>query len=177
MTDPFSLLGVPAAFELDLADLATRHKAISSELHPDRLQGQPAAVRRQMLSRAIDVNAAFRKLKDPITRGVELAHVLGIGGEEEAGGPADPGLLMQMMEWREELRDAIQSGDAARVQALGRSAELGYAKEMQQVSAAFAAVSRREAGAIAQVHAGLGSLRYFQRFLAEQREALLDLDA
>ncbi len=61
MNDPFDLLGIAPRFDLDLPAIELRHRELSKALHPGSLHtGAPAAERRMALSRAIDVNEAFR---------------------------------------------------------------------------------------------------------------------
>src|SRR3954447_26645826 len=98
MADPFKTLGVEARFDLDRPALEQRHRELSKALHPDRYVGAPAAERRMSLSRAIDVNEAFRVLKDPIRRAEALLRRAGAAvGETSEPKPA-PALLMEMME-------------------------------------------------------------------------------
>jgi len=60
MMDPFATLGVEPRFDLDLGEVARRHRELSRALHPDKYTGAPAAERRLALSRAIEVKDAFR---------------------------------------------------------------------------------------------------------------------
>ena len=66
MTDPFELLGIPARYDLDLDELATRQRDLSRALHPDRYAGRGASERRQALGKAIEVNEAARLLKQVV---------------------------------------------------------------------------------------------------------------
>src|SRR5205814_616230 len=121
MIDPFETLGVDARFDLDLRAVEQRHRDLSRALHPDRYSGAPAAERRLSLSRAIDVNEAWRIVKDPIKRAEALARRAGVAvGETSEPKPA-ASLLMEMMEVREELADAARAKDAARIAQLGEA--------------------------------------------------------
>src|SRR5262245_5679063 len=115
--DPFDTLGVEPRFDLDLAALEDRHRALSGALHPDRYAGRPAAERRMALDRAIEVNAAWRALRDPVTRAEALFQRAGVEVGELAEPKPTPDLLVEMMEVREELAEA--KGDAARLAKLG----------------------------------------------------------
>jgi molecular chaperone HscB len=67
---------VERRFDLDVAALDARRKELSRALHPDRFASSPAAERRMALGRAIEVNEAFRALRDPIRRAEALARSL-----------------------------------------------------------------------------------------------------
>lgn len=166
MKDPFATLGVEPRFDVDLAALEQRHRELSKALHPDRYSGAPAAERRLALSRAIDVNEAFRVLKDPIRRAEALLRRAGAAVGETSEPKASPALLMEMMEAREELADAGRAKDLARVAKLGEAMGARQAQILRRLGGAFAA-----AGDDAQKHAEilpvLGELRYIRRFLDE----------
>src|SRR5689334_12410104 len=70
--DPFEVFGIPPRFEVDLAALELRHRDLSKALHPDRYAGAPAAERRLALNRAIEVNEAWRVLREPVKRAEAL---------------------------------------------------------------------------------------------------------
>ena len=73
MQSPFVVLEIEPRFDLDPAALEARHKELSRALHPDRYAGRPASERRLALSKAIEVNEAYRALRDPIKRAEAVA--------------------------------------------------------------------------------------------------------
>jgi curved DNA-binding protein CbpA len=79
---PFDILGVEARFDLDLAALEKRFRDLSRDVHPDRS-------RRAELGASIDLNAAYRTLKDDLARGRALLEARGVavGGEERENDP------------------------------------------------------------------------------------------
>ncbi len=169
MHDPFSILGLPARFDLDLAEAEKRHRELSRALHPDRFAQSTAGERRAALGKAIEVNEAWRILKDPIRRGEALLAQLGVHVEEGREPKPDPELLMEMMEKREALAEAGRARDEARLRAL--TVELG---ERQKRLTAALASTFREAEASAdrsrlavELLRKLSELRYYRRFLEE----------
>ncbi len=160
--DPFETLGIEPSFDLDLSAVERRHRELSKTLHPDRYVGRPAAERRQALGRAIEVNAAWRALKDPVRRAEALLarHGIPVGETEEPR--ANPELLMQMMELRESLSEARQQKDLRTVAAL--AARVGAEEERVRaaLSARFSAATADE-----ELVRLLGELRYYRRFLEE----------
>src|SRR6185369_3705518 len=111
VSDPFETLGLAPVFELDPATLERRHRELSRALHPDRYAGRPTSERQQALGRAIEVNEAFRTLRNPVRRAEALLARSGRPVSESGGTPADPALLMAVMERREALGEARRGKD------------------------------------------------------------------
>ncbi len=177
MNDPFDIFQIEPAFELDLNALGKRHREISSALHPDRYAGRPAAERRSALGRAIEVNEAWRVLKDPVRRSEALFARLGLPVGEGTEPPADPELLMEMMERREKLRELGRAGDAAGVEALCETVEVDRKRSLGALGAGFAKALAAQAedsnGGLEGLRAHFGELRYYRRFF-DEAEAILD---
>ena len=172
MSDPFALLEVEPRFDLDLYLLEKRHRDLSRILHPDRYAGRPAGERQQALGRAIEVNEAFRALRDPVRRGAALLARHGRHADEADTPRADPALLMEVMERREELLEARRSGSKNAVERLTQAVR-GRERE---VEAEIAASFEHEPPDLARIEALLGELRYHRRFLEEAGMALDELE-
>lgn len=171
MPDPFETLGVSPSFDLDAASLEARHRELCRALHPDRYVGRPAGERRAALSRAVDVNAAYRVLRDPARRAEAL---LSLNGHAEAleSARATPALLMEVMERREALSAARKLGDRDKLRALAREVNEKKASAIHGLGAAFS----RNPPDLASAERLLGELRYHQRFLDEALAAEDELD-
>lgn len=161
--DPFELLGVPRAFETDVAAAEARHRELSRLSHPDRNAGAPPAQRREALDRMVRLNDAWKIVKDPIARATWL---LRDAGRVIADGPAGqkllpPGFLLQVMEDREELAEARADRDVARVHAL--AAKIRARRDGSHAALAAAFRSDKLDPAMAK----LAELRYYDRFLQE----------
>ncbi len=163
MSDPFETMGVEPKFDLELDKLAERHRDLSRALHPDRYAGAPAAERRLALGKAIEVNDAFRVLKDPVRRAEALLRRAGVPVGETAEPKPSQALLMDMMDRREELADARRAKD---LQAVLKLAESVRDRE-RTVLATLGRSLSAEGTAIAQALPHLGELRYLRRFLDE----------
>lgn len=173
MSDPFTLLGLPPRFDLDLAAAEVRHRELSRSLHPDRHAGKPASERRQALSLAIEVNDALRVLKDPVHRAEALLARSGVPPAEEGQEPpAAPDFLMDVLELREELSAAQRASDLSKVESVAKQVEARQAAVERDLGQAFAGLAAQsglpplDAERIAKK---LGELRYFRRLLAEAR--------
>lgn len=168
MSDPFELLGVDARFDLDLPALEKRHRDLSRTLHPDRYAGSPAAERRQALNKAIEVNEAWRTLRDPIRRAESLCERLHIPVDASSYPPAAPEFLMEMMEVREALAEAKNAADVSAVEKLRESVEASEAACLSDLEVAFAGAQSAHSLPEGLVKR-LGELRYYRRFLEEAR--------
>lgn len=166
MSDPFDTLGIEARFDLDRDALEERHRALSGTLHPDRYAGRPAAERRMALDRAIDVNSAFRTLRDPVKRAEALLRRHGISVGETDGPAAPPALLMEMMDVREELAEAQQMRDLDRLGALADRMRSRERDVLAHIEQGFTAGQRGD-GDLAALLPTLGELRYLKRFFEE----------
>jgi molecular chaperone HscB len=173
MVDPFETLGVEPRFDLDLPALEQRHRDLSRALHPDRYTGAPAAERRLALGRAIDVNEAFRTLKDPVLRAEALLRRAGVPMSETSEPRPPPELLMEMMELREELSDAARAKDLGRVGKLAEQMRGRRAEVERRLAAALTGTLDAGGGDPQKIAAtlralpSLGELRYIRRFLDE----------
>ena len=172
MSDPFALLELEPRFDLDLNHLEKRHRDLSRILHPDRYTGRPAGERQQALGRAIEVNEAFRALRNPVRRATALLARHGRHADEADAPRAEPALLMQVMERREALTEARRAGRRDTVERLAETVR----QRQRAIEAEIAASFGREPPDLAHVEVLLGELRFHERFLEEAGVALDDLE-
>ena len=172
LADPFEILGLEPVFLLDSSVLEQRHRELSRALHPDRYAGRPAGERQRALGRAIEVNEAFRALKDPIRRAEAMLAKLGQPVSETDSARPDPGFLMDVMEQREALGDARRQRDLVKVRALATAMRARESRVTAELATAFVA----EKPAFARIAALVGELRYHKRFLDEAGAIEDDLD-
>ncbi|RYE94761.1 MAG: Fe-S protein assembly co-chaperone HscB [Myxococcales bacterium] len=165
--DPFALLGVEPRFDLDLEALEQRYREVSRQVHPDRFARAGAAERRQALGRAVDVNAAWRTLRDPLGRASAVLARLGVAVDERQ--PASQAMLMDFLELREELADARHDEAAVRrLEATVREREAAASARLAAALDRLVGGHDRAALAAPALDA-LGELRYVRRFLDEVR--------
>lgn len=156
--DPFSVLGLEATFALDLEALDARHRELSRVLHPDRHTGESARQRRDVLGRAIEVNEAWRVLREPVTRAEALLRRRGLHLDERREPPVAPEFLMEMMEEREALAAARAAKDPAALDALRGRVEARRSACLSRLTAAFdTETDERSAKRL------LGELRFWRR--------------
>jgi len=174
---PFEILGLAPSFALDPSVLEQRQRELNRALHPDRHAGKSPGERRQALSRAMDINLAYRTLRDPASRAEALFELLGAGSTREST-ISDPVLLMEMMEQREALEEARRADDRTQLDAIGRSMAEREQVVLGRLSEAFAplltgspspatsSAALREAQ-LARARQLLAELRYVRRFAEE----------
>jgi molecular chaperone HscB len=169
--DPFSILGLTRRYDLDEADLERRYRDLQRALHPDRHTNAPASERRLTLQKAVEVNEAYRTLRDGQRRAEALLAAL--SGEAgipvtDPGEKADPELLMEMMELRESLSEAKAARDAAEVGRLSKRVTADQFEARERLTRAFAALPKPPlAEALVPIRALVSRLKYYQRFLDE----------
>jgi molecular chaperone HscB len=159
--DPFATLGIARAFDVDLDAVAKVHRELSRALHPDRYLGASPSERRAALAKAVEVNDAWRVVRDPIRRADALLALAGAAPVEETSRSADPEFLMEMLEQREALSDAKQARDLEAVRRMASAIEARSREIERALSGGFA---RGESGSLA---GKVNELRYYRRFLDE----------
>jgi molecular chaperone HscB len=166
MLDPFDILGIAPTFDVDLSAAERRYRDLSRILHPDKHVGAPPAERRMALGKAVEVNEAWRLLRDPIRRAEALFRRSGIELREGVEPKADPEFLMEMMEQREALSDARAKGDRGAALRLGSTIRTREKEVMGRLSQGFGEAAANGT-APRDLLPLLGELRYYRRFLDE----------
>ena len=191
--DFFRVLGVPASYALDLGAAEARFRDLARQFHPDRFAKADPRARRASLQRSVQLNEAWRTIKDPVRRAEYVLQRAGypIGADEagtrpqqgdgegvasRGGGPprvrvaVPPALLGEILELREELGDARATGDDARVQEMATGMRGRIDAALARVAHALGR-NERDGDASAQaweaVTHDLIAIRYFRRFLDE----------
>lgn len=124
-----------------------------------------------LLERAMQVNAAYRLLRDPVTRARALLSLRGLSDDEALEASPPPAFLMGIMEERELLSDARAARNKAQIGALIRSVSARNQELLGELTRAF-----DEGVANDSLLPLLAQLRYDARFLEEAKNAADDLD-
>ena len=186
--DHFAVLGLPRRHDLDMTAAEQQFRTLSRQFHPDRFAKADPRARRASLQRSVQVNEAWRTIKDPQRRaeyllrlaGYELAAEEGAsrpGGTGEAGAreriPVPAALLGEILELREELADARTAGDDAHVQRMATDMRQRIEVALRKVAGALAddPGDVRDAGGrtadLEMAAREMIAVRYFRRFLDE----------
>jgi molecular chaperone HscB len=180
------VLGLPSDFAVDLAAAETAFRDLSRRFHPDRFATADPRARRASLQRSVQLNEAWRTIKDPVRRAEYLLHLQGyqVGAEQGASAPATSEggerrripvpaeLLGEVLELREELAEARAVGDEEREQVMATQvraradAALAHAAEAIASAAKASAAGERD-DLFTTATRDLMAIRYFHRFLEE----------
>ncbi len=159
--DPFVTLGIPRAFDVDLVAAERAHRDLSRALHPDRFIGAGSSERRAALGKAVEVNEAWRVVRDPIRRAEALLKLADVPMGESDAPKLPPEFLMEMLEQREALSDAKRARDLVAVRAMAAAVDARDREVERLLAAGFARGER--SGLVGR----LGELRFYRRFLDE----------
>jgi len=163
--DPFALLGLSPAYDVDLAALERAFFERSKQLHPDRMASAPAAERVAVLSRSRALNDAYQLIKKPIPRAEYLLARAGVTiGDNER---LDPAFLMEILELREELAEARAAENTELVARLQGAMQARRTQALEALPGLFAASDMKA------IKDRLIVLRYINRYL-EECDAALD---
>jgi molecular chaperone HscB len=173
--DRFAVLGAEVRFDVDEAELERKYRELHRLVHPDRFARADARARRASLARSVQLNQAWKTLRDPVKRAEYLLELHGIevGGEEGTKRPGPDGrkervpvpqeLLLEVLDLREALLEARSEDDQTRVRALAAQ----VAERKSGAMAAVAAALSREPPALEAAARELVAVRYLDRFLEE----------
>jgi molecular chaperone HscB len=163
--DFFSVMGVERRFDVDLAVLEQRYRELTRKLHPDRFARADARARRASLGRSVQLNEAWRALKDPVRRAEYLLQLLTAGKSKPETAP--PALLVEILELRQELGEARLEGDDAKVQAMAQTMRARAEEAMNRVATLLSGATLPSTEAQAAASGELVAVRYYRRFLDE----------
>jgi molecular chaperone HscB len=169
--DPFATLGIARTFDVDMAAAERAHRELSRVLHPDRFVGAAPSERRNALEKAVEVNEAWRVVRDPIRRAEALMKLAGVEIGEDREAKPSPEFLMDMLEQREALGDARQARDVGAVRTMASSVAARVGEVEKELAIGFSRGQERE------LVGKLGELRFYRRFLDEVSAIEDDLSA
>jgi molecular chaperone HscB len=168
IVDPFATLGLSPRYAIDLGALERRYRELQRVVHPDRHGGGTPSERRLHAARTVEVNEAYRALKDDVKRAEALLSLHGVAADPNRR--ESPELLMEVLELREALSEARAARDLPRVRKLAEGVTTREREARAQLVAAFEVLSGGGGDATpAGVRAVslLGQLKYLRRFLDE----------
>jgi molecular chaperone HscB len=167
-SDDFELFGLARCFAQDRTVLDARWKDLQRQAHPDKFAAQGAAAQRIAMQWSVRINEAYQRLKEPLKRAAYLCELHGkpVNAEDNTSMPAS--FLMQQMQWREDLDDAVTVDDLEKISLLCRQEAQSVLQKIEQ----FLDVSQDYAAAVAQVRA----LMFITRFTADVDARLDQID-
>ena len=133
----FELFGLQPAFALDSEALERAYREIQSQVHPDRFAHAGDAERRASLQWTTRVNEAYRMLKNPVQRASHLLSLHGVDVAFETNTAMPENFLMQQMELREALEDAVATKNLPALASLQSKIESDKGALERQIAAAI----------------------------------------
>jgi molecular chaperone HscB len=163
--DPFALLGLPRTFRIDKAALQAAYLRKSAALHPDRVTDPLRQA--EAATEAAKVNDARAVLADDEQRANALLALLD-GPRKEQLNALPEGFLVEMMSVREEMEEALATGDTAGRERLEKWAEARRAAHIQHVSELFERYdSSPSSETLKAIRIELNAWRYIERMLEQ----------
>ncbi|GAB4108887.1 MAG: Fe-S protein assembly co-chaperone HscB [Phycisphaeraceae bacterium] len=162
--DPFDILNLPRRFDLDPNQLHARFIQASAANHPDRFTDPVRQA--EAAEKAAQINHAYAVLSDPEKRADALLTLLG-GPAKEDDKSLPPDLLMDMMETRERLEDAIAENNQAELDSLRDWANQQRQQHLDRIADLFAQHPQcpLPSDTAKAIRLELNTLRYIQRML------------
>jgi DnaJ-domain-containing protein 1 len=167
--DPFAMLGLPRACDIDRSALQAAYLRRSAALHPDRF-ADPIE-RDEAQRRAAVLNDAHAVLADDEQRANLLLSILG-GPAKEQDKSLPDGFLRDILESRQEMETAIaggESGERARIEQLANERRQQHIDAVREMF--HAPGSRPGAAALAAIRRELNAWRYIERMIEQLRDA------
>ncbi|WP_432799422.1 Fe-S protein assembly co-chaperone HscB [Poriferisphaera sp. WC338] len=164
--DPYSVLGIAKQFNINQNELQRKFIALSAENHPDKFIDPIEQI--EAAERSAAINTAYHALKDPEERANILLTVLG-GPSKEADNSLPPTLLMEMMEIREEMEEAIAAKNESTLNKLRQWANEERDEYLSLIGPLFAKASnnRLDDATAKQIRLHLNGLRYIERMIEQ----------
>ncbi len=116
----FDFFGLAVNFDISISALETNYRKIQAEVHPDKFVTASAAEKMKSMQTATLANDAYQTLKQPALRATYLLSLQDITAISETNTAMPTDFLMQQMEWREQLEDAIQASNVDAIETLAR---------------------------------------------------------
>src|SRR3954465_2213180 len=133
----FELFGLRPAFAQNAQALERAYREIQSQVHPDRFAHAGDAERRASLQWTTRVNEAYRALRNPVQRASHFLSLHGVDVAFETNTAMPEAFLMQQMELRESLEDAVATKNLAALASLQSKLEADQRALEKQIAAAI----------------------------------------
>lgn len=167
--DDFTLFDLAPRFRQERSAIDAAWKQLQAQAHPDKFASQGASAQRLAMQWSVRINEAYQRLKNPIQRAAYLCALQGqaINAHSNTAMPSD--FLMQQMEWREALEEALQA-KPSHAQAL--EALLDEAAHWQKAALVRCATLLDEAHDYAAAAQTVRQLLFVEKFIADVENAL-----
>jgi len=94
---------MPVSYSIATSELSATYRLLQKQFHPDNFVMQVDAKKRAAMQKSIEINDAYKTLKDNCLRAQYILLLHGLDIELEQRTLQDVDFLMQQMRWREEI--------------------------------------------------------------------------
>jgi len=126
----YELFAMPMTFAIDAERLDQAYRGKQAEIHPDKFAHAGEAEQRLSMQWSTRVNEAYQTLRKPFDRARYLLQLQGVDAMDAKNTSMPADFLLQQMEWREALMDAVENRDMTALQGLEKELQL-QAKGLQ----------------------------------------------
>lgn len=106
----FQLFDLPEQYFLDESTLRGVYRELQRKTHPDKFTDAPKHEQLLAVQYAATINDAYDVLTSPLKRAIYMLTLRGVDLDEQSSS-MDPAFLMEQMELREELEQAVHATD------------------------------------------------------------------
>lgn len=171
MQNHFELFHLPVAYAIDLSALDAAYRDVHNQVHPDRYVTASDAEKRVAMQWATRANEAYETLKHPIARARYLCELKGMDLQVESNTSMPADFLMQQMERREALDDAVAAADVGQLEKLARELRQQLKSEAESLTSLF------DQDLQSQIATRVRQLMFLDRLAHETVQAINRLDA
>lgn len=159
MKNYFEKFSLSPAFDINLDDLEQKYLTLQQQYHPDQLLHKTVGEQDTAAIESININEAYKILKNPISRAIYLLKLQGINiDDDNCPIKPDHSTLMQVLELREEISQ-IKNKDE--INQIRNNLESEITRLMQEVKKNF---SKNDFNQVAQF---LIKIKYFDKTIAD----------
>lgn len=153
-------------FALDTQRLQKTYLKLQRSLHPDNFSQKTVKEQEYSEYQSALVNKAYRTLLKPLSRGLYMLELNGMGIEEGTDAGADPLFLMELMEINQALDEARSKEESAMI---GASMKEKLKDLTEQIDASL------HKGELQAAKALLAQMKYFANIEEKVKEKLSEL--
>lgn len=170
MQNHFELFQLPQRFAVDMNVLDQVYREVQNRVHPDKFTNATDAEKRVAMQWATRANEAYQTLRNPFKRAAYLCELNGVDLQVESNTAMPREFLMQQMEWREALEDAMAAKDIGALEKLDAEVRKVRSAEIVQIEQVLDA---QEFTAAAQ---GVRQLMFLEKFGEEVQSVFEKLE-
>ncbi|XP_077456561.1 iron-sulfur cluster co-chaperone protein HscB [Stigmatopora argus] len=159
----FTIMDCECTFALDILKLQKRYLQLQRSLHPDNFSQKSAEEQEYSEHQSALVNKAYDTLSKPLSRGLYMLELEGIGFDDGTDPAADADFLMEVMDINESIAEAQTPEEADKI---GQETKGKLRGLTEKIDGALRAGELRAAKAL------LAQMKYFSNIEEKVKEKL-----